>query len=37
MLVVTRREGESILIELPSGEQIEVVVLSVKGTNWYIG
>jgi carbon storage regulator CsrA len=31
MLVVTRRPGEPIVIELPSGELIEVVVLSLKG------
>jgi len=31
MLVVTRRPGESIVIELPTGELIEVVVLSAKG------
>ena len=30
MLVVTRRPGESIVIELPTGEMIQVVVLFVK-------
>ena len=31
MLVVTRRPGEVIVIELPTGELIEMVVLSVTG------
>ena len=31
MLVVTRRPGESIVIELPSRELIEVKVVRVKG------
>jgi hypothetical protein len=31
MLVVTRRPGESIVIELPTGELIEVTVVRVKG------
>jgi carbon storage regulator CsrA len=31
MLVVTRREGESVVIELPTGERIEIAVLAVKG------
>jgi carbon storage regulator len=30
MLVVTRRPGEAIVIELPTGERIEVIVLTVK-------
>ena len=29
MLVVTRRPGETIVIELPTGELIEVLVLSI--------
>ena len=37
MLVVTRRPGESIVIELPTGELIEVVVLSVKGNQVKLG
>jgi carbon storage regulator len=37
MLVLTRREGESILIDLPSGERIEVTVLGVKGNQVRIG
>ena len=32
MLVLTRRVGESILIELPSGEQVSVTVLGTKGS-----
>jgi carbon storage regulator len=31
MLVVTRRPGESLIIELPTGERIEVTVVRVKG------
>jgi len=31
MLVVTRRPGEAIIIELPTGELIEVVFASVSG------
>ena len=30
MLVVTRRPGEFVVIELPTGEHIYVVVLGVK-------
>ena len=37
MLVVTRRPGEAIVIELPTGELIEVVVLSVKGNRVKLG
>jgi len=37
MLVLTRREGESILIELPTGERIEVTVLGIKGNQVRIG
>ena len=37
MLVLTRRPGESIIIELPTGEQIDVTVLSVKGNQVRIG
>ena len=37
MLVVTRRPGESLVIELPSGEQIKVTVLGVKGNQVRIG
>ena len=31
MLILTRRIGETIIIELPSGEQIRVLVQGVKG------
>jgi len=37
MLVVTRRPGEAIIIELPTGELIEVVVLSIKGNQVKLG
>ena len=37
MLVLTRRLGESICITLPTGEQIEVTVLDVKGRQVRIG
>jgi len=32
MLILTRRPGESISIETPAGERIEVTVLGGKGT-----
>jgi len=31
MLILTRRPGETLIIELPTGEQIQVTVLSIKG------
>lgn len=37
MLILTRRPGESLIIELPTGERIEVTVLSIKGTQVRIG
>ncbi|MGD2076281.1 MAG: carbon storage regulator [Gammaproteobacteria bacterium] len=37
MLVATRRPGESIVIELPTGERIEVAVLAVKGNQVRVG
>ena len=37
ILVVTRRPGEAIVIELPTGELIEVVVLSIKGNQVKLG
>ena len=37
MLVLTRRVGESILIELPSGEQVSVTMLGIKGNQVRIG
>jgi len=37
MLILTRRPGESLIIELPTGEQIEVTVLSIKGNQVRIG
>ncbi len=37
MLILTRRPGESIIIELPTGQQIEVTVLGIKGNQVRIG
>ena len=37
MLVVPRCPGESAVIELPTGERIEVVVLVVKGDQVRLG
>ena len=37
MLILTRRPGESLIIELPTGEQIQVAVLGVKGNQVRIG
>jgi carbon storage regulator len=37
MLVLTRREGETLIIELPTGEKIAVTVLGVKGNQVRIG
>ncbi|MCO6413231.1 MAG: carbon storage regulator [Thiogranum sp.] len=37
MLILTRRVGTSIVIELPTGEQIKITVLSVKGNQIRIG
>lgn len=37
MLILTRRIGETIVIELPTGEHIEVAVLGVKGNQVRIG
>ncbi|MGD2075836.1 MAG: carbon storage regulator [Gammaproteobacteria bacterium] len=37
MLVVTRRPRESIVIELSTGEEIEIVVLAVKGNQVRLG
>ena len=31
MLILTRRPGETLIIELPNGKQIDVTVLEVKG------
>ena len=37
MLILTRRPGESIIIETPAGERITVTVLGVKGNQVRIG
>ena len=37
MLILTRRVGETIIIETPAGELIQVAVLGVKGNQVRIG
>ena len=37
MLILTRRPGETLIIETPDGERIEVTVLEVKGNQIRIG
>ena len=37
MLVITRRPGESLIIELPTGEQIEITVLTNTSNQVRIG
>jgi carbon storage regulator len=37
MLILTRRPGEFIVIQLPTGEQIEITVLGLKGNQVRIG
>jgi len=37
MLILTRRPGESLILELPTGERIEVTVLGIKGNQIRIG
>ena len=37
MLILTRRPGEFIITELPTGERITVTVLGVKGNQVRIG
>ena len=37
MLILTRRPGESLIIEPPDGKQIEVTVLEIKGNQVSIG
>ena len=37
MLVLTRRVGESIVFELPTGDPIKITVLGVKGNQVRIG
>jgi len=37
MLILTRRPGETIILELPTGERITVTVLAVKGNQIRIG
>ena len=37
MLVLTRRIGEALLIETPSGEQIEITILDAQGHRVRLG
>jgi len=37
MLVLARRPGETIIIETPAGERIEVAVLGIKGNQVRVG
>jgi carbon storage regulator len=37
MLILTRRPGETLIIETPGGERIEVSVLGIKGNQVRIG
>jgi len=37
MLILTRRPGETLIIESPAGEQIKVTVLGIKGNQVRIG
>jgi len=37
VLILTRRPGETIIIETPAGEQISITVLEVKGHQVRIG
>jgi carbon storage regulator len=37
MLVLTRRPGEFVRIELPDGDRIKVTVLGIKGSQIRIG
>ena len=37
MLILTRRSSEILIIELPTGERIEVTVLGIKGNQVRIG
>jgi len=37
MLILTRRPGETLIIELPTGELVEVTVLGIKGNQIKIG
>ena len=37
MLILTRKIGESLIIQTSTGEEIEIVVLSIKGKQVKIG
>ena len=37
MLILSRRIGETLILELPTGEQIDVVLLEVKGSQGRLG
>ena len=37
MLVLTRKTDEAIIIELPNGQQVDIIVSEVKGNQVRIG
>jgi carbon storage regulator len=37
MLVLTRRLGETLVLELPTGEEIQIAVLELKGSQARLG
>jgi carbon storage regulator len=37
LLLLTRRPGETIIIELPTGDHIQVTVLGIKGNQIRVG
>ena len=37
MLILSRRSGETVVLELPTGEQIDVVLLELKGSQARLG
>ena len=37
MLVITRKSGEGVVLQLPNGEEIDVMVTAVKGTQVRLG
>ena len=37
MLILTRRPGEKLILELPNGDRVAVTVLEVKGNQVRIG
>jgi sRNA-binding carbon storage regulator CsrA len=37
MLVITRREGEEVTLNLPNGEEVKVVIVSLSNRNTRVG